>query len=58
MAENLIRGGISSVFEKRLVSANKKFVKTYDRKQPSVFLFQVTNAGFAKRIFLKLTRKY
>ena len=27
MAENLIRGGIASVFEKRLVSANNKFVK-------------------------------
>ena len=27
MAENLIRGGIASVFDKRLVSVNKKIVK-------------------------------
>ena len=41
MAENLIRGGIASVFEKRLVSANNKFVKNYDPKQPNTFLFMI-----------------
>ena len=41
MAENLIREGIASVFEKRLVSANNKFVKNYDPKQPNTFLFMI-----------------
>ena len=41
MAENLIRGGIASVFEKRLNSANNKFVKNYDPKQPNTFLFMI-----------------
>ena len=54
MAENLIRGGISSVFEKRLVSADKIFLKIYDPKQPSFSIFEVTKAGFAKSIFRKL----
>ena len=42
MAENLIRGGgIASVFEKRLVSANNKFVKNCDPKQPNTFLIMI-----------------
>ena len=41
MAENLIRGGIASVFEKRLVSANNKFTKNYDPKQPNTFLLMI-----------------
>ena len=41
MAENLIKGGIASVFEKRLVSASNKFVKNYDPKQPNTFLFMI-----------------
>ena len=34
-------GGIASVFEKKLVSANNKFVKNYDSKQPNTFLFMI-----------------
>ena len=41
MPKNLIRGGIANVFEKILVSANKKFVKNYDPKQPITFLFMI-----------------
>ena len=38
MAENLKRGGISSVFAKRLAIANNKFVENYDKNSKSTFL--------------------
>ena len=41
MAENLIRRGIASVFEERVVSANNKLVKNYDPKQPNTFLIMI-----------------
>ena len=49
-AENLIRGGIASVFEKKFVSANKKFVKNYVPKQPNTFLFMIDANHFNGRI--------
>ena len=41
MAENLIRRGIASLFEERVVSANNKLVKNYDPKQPNTFLIMI-----------------
>ena len=41
VADNFVRGGIASVFERSLVSVNNKFVKKYDPKQPSTFLCMI-----------------
>ena len=41
MAENLVRGGVSSVYAKRFVAANNKFIKGFDRSRPSTFLFMI-----------------
>ena len=35
----MLRGGISSVFSKRLSQANNKFVEGFDNKKPSTFLW-------------------
>ena len=38
MVENRIRGGVSSVFAKRLCKANNKFMPDYKQKQQSTFI--------------------
>ena len=54
MAENLITG-IASVFEKRLVSANIKFVKNNDPKKPSTFFFMIDANNFYGGIMEKFS---
>ncbi len=42
MAENLLRGGVSSVYEKRLEAANNQFLpEQFDPFQASTFLFML-----------------
>ncbi|XP_075259949.1 uncharacterized protein LOC142351664 [Convolutriloba macropyga] len=41
MVENLIRGGVSSVFAKRLCKANNKFMPDYKPKQQSTFILMI-----------------
>ena len=41
MAEDLIRGGVASVFNKRLATAKNKFVENFDPTHPSTVLFMI-----------------
>ena len=41
MVENLIRGGVSSVFAKRLCNSNNKFMPDYKPKQQSTFILMI-----------------
>ena len=41
MVENLIRGGVSSVFAKILFKANNKFMPDYKPKQQSTFILMI-----------------
>ena len=41
MAKNVIRGGVASVFDKRLATANNNLVQNFDSTQPSTFLFMI-----------------
>ena len=41
MVENLIRGGVSSVFAKRLCKANNKIMPDYKPKQQSTFILMI-----------------
>ena len=41
IAEAMLRGGISSVFSKKLSQANNKFVEGFDNQKPSTFLWLI-----------------
>ena len=41
MTESLIRGGVTSVFEKRLFTANNKYVRPYNKNEPSTYGFMI-----------------
>ena len=41
MVENLIRGGISSVYSKRLAVANNKYLDNFDATNPSTFIIMI-----------------
>ena len=41
MVENLIRGGISSVYSKRLAVANNKYLDNFDAEIPSTFIIMI-----------------
>ena len=41
MVENLIRGGISSVYSKRLAVANNKYLENFDAENPSTFIIMI-----------------
>ncbi len=41
MAENLLRGGVSSIYEKRFERANNQFVPGFDASQELIFMFML-----------------
>ena len=41
LVENLIRGGISSVYSKRLAVANNKYLENFDAESPSTFIIMI-----------------
>ena len=41
MVEGLIRGGVSSIYNKRLAVANNKYLPNFDPKQPSTFIVMI-----------------
>ena len=56
MAENLIPGGISSVFAKRYLEANIKYLPTHDtsaKQTPGLFIDANNYGGIAEKFHFK-----
>ena len=54
MVENLISIGVSSVFAKRLLKANNKFMPDYKPKQQSTFILMID----ANNLYVGIMQKF
>ncbi|XP_075254812.1 uncharacterized protein LOC142346188 [Convolutriloba macropyga] len=57
MVEELIRGGVSSIYNKRLAVANNKYLPNFDPKQPSTFIVMIDANNLSNDFYADLQKK-